>query len=264
MKAEGPAGDYDYGEAAQTYRHMRRPDSRIANRIWSAIGPARTIVNVGAGTGSYGPADRYVIAVEPSAAMRAQRPPHLPPALDAVAEDLPFDDTAFDAGMAIATVHQWRDPTQGIYELRRVCRGPVVILSFDPDHLNRFWLAEYAPGLIEIERRRYPPIESIRAGLGESAWVEVVPIAFDCTDGFTEAFFARPERFLDPEVRRAQSAWSFVDSHAIAAGMTRLDRDLRDGTWDGRYGQLRNQAFFEGSARLIISDPATDHKGRRR
>src|SRR5256885_1214516 len=161
MKAEGPAGDADYGEAAQTYRHMRRPDSHIANRIWSAIGPARTIVNVGAGTGSYEPADRYVVAVEPSAAMRAQRPRELAPAVDAVAERLPFDDGSFDAGMAMVTVHQWSDTVAGLRELRRVVRGPVVVLTFDGDALDRFWLAGYAPELIAAERRRYPAMDLI-------------------------------------------------------------------------------------------------------
>lgn len=185
-------GDFDYEANGQGYALQRRPDPRIAAFVHEALGPARSVLNVGAGAGSYEPLDRLVLAVEPSAAMRAQRPPHLAPAIRAVAEDLPFDDLSVDAAMALVTVHQWADLARGLSEMRRVARGPVVVLTFDGDALDRFWLADYVPELVAVERRRYPPIERIGALIGKRSVVRPVPIPVDCRDGFTEAFYARP------------------------------------------------------------------------
>src|SRR5262245_26888865 len=139
------AGDVDYSQHGQRYAHVRRTDPRIAALIHQALGDARTVLNVGAGAGSYAPEDRYVLAIEPSATMRAQRPKHLAPAIHGIAEELPLDDQSVDASMAIATAHQWRDLGQGLQELRRVTRGPIVVLTFDGDVLDRYWLADYAP-----------------------------------------------------------------------------------------------------------------------
>jgi SAM-dependent methyltransferase len=249
-----PAGDYDYETKGRGYALQRRPDPRIAALIHAALGDARTILNVGAGAGSYEPADRYVLAVEPSAAMRAQRPAGAAPALDAVAEHLPFDDGSFDAAMATVTVHQWPDPAAGLAELRRVARGPVAVLTFDGDALDRFWLAEYAPELIAAERRRYPAIDLIAGSIGRSARVVEVPVPIDCVDGFTEAYYARPERFLDPRVRAAQSAWGFVDKAAAARAVDRLRADLDSGAWDARHGHLRARPDFTGSLRLVVGN----------
>ena len=231
-----PAGDFDYETGGGVgYARRRRTDPRIAAHVHAALGDAATVLNVGAGAGSYEPGDRYVIAVEPSAAMRAQR---TRPAVDAVAETLPFDDDSFDAAMATITIHQWRDADAGLRELRRVARGPVVILTFDPAAIRRFWLAEYVPELIEAEARRYPALSG-----------EVVPIPLDCGDGFIEAFYGRPEALLDPEVRRSQSAWAFGET---AAGLERLRAELESGAWDARHGHLRTQPFFDGSLRLVV------------
>jgi SAM-dependent methyltransferase len=246
------SGDFDYETKGHGYAAQRRPDPRIATMIHAALGDARTVLNVGAGAGSYEPADRYVVAVEPSARMRAQRPPTAVPALDATAEHLPFDDDSFDAAMATVTVHQWSDPARGLAELRRVARGPVAVLTFDGDALDRLWLAEYAPEFIAAERRRYPPIATIAAAVGAGAEVAEVPIPIDCVDGFTEAYYARPERFLDPEVRAAQSAWGFVDDAATARAVDRLRADLDSGAWDARHGHLRSRPRFIGSLRLIV------------
>jgi hypothetical protein len=202
-----PAGDFDYEPEGAGYASHRRPDPRIAALLHGALGPARTVLNVGAGAGSYEPQDRYVAAAEPSASMRSLRPPELAPAIDATAENLPFDDGSFDAAMASVTVHQRADTRRGLEELRRVSRGPVVILTFDGDALDRLWLGDYLTELFAAERRRYPAIEEICSILGGRTEVQPVPIPIDCTDGFTEAFYARPEQFLDPEVRRAQSVW---------------------------------------------------------
>ena len=204
------AGDVDYGTVGEGYARKRRTDPRIAALVHRAIGDAKTVLNVGAGAGSYEPDDRYVIAIEPSETMRAQRPAHLVPAIRGIAEQLPLDDQSVDASMALVTVHQWQNLDKGLRELTRVTRGPIVVLTFDGDALDLYWLADYAPELISVERRRYPAIATIVAGLGGNADVETVPVPIDCVDGFTEAYYARPEAFLDAEVRRSQSAWSFV------------------------------------------------------
>jgi len=249
------AGDFDYDTHGRGYAHRRRPDPRIATLIHTALGDARTVLNVGAGAGSYEPDDRYVLAVEPSAAMRAQRPPGAAPALVATAERLPFDDDSFDAAMATVTVHQWRDLDRGLAELRRVSRGPVVVLTFDGDALDRFWLAAYAPELIAAERRRYPPIASLAAAVGRTAEVLEVPVPVDCADGFTEAFYARPEAFLDDRVRAAQSAWGFVTAEATHRAIARLRDDLDSGRWDQTYADWRTRPHFHGSLRLITGRP---------
>jgi SAM-dependent methyltransferase len=247
------AGDFDYETHGHGYATRRRTDPRIASLVHAALGDARTVLNVGAGAGSYEPSDRYVVAVEPSASMRRQRPVGAVPAIDATAEDLPFDDDSFDAVMATVTVHQWTDTDRGLRELRRVSRGPVAILTFDADALDRLWLAEYAPELIAAERRRYPAISHIQAVLGGSSTVTEVPIPIDCVDGFTEAFYARPERFLDPAVRSSQSAWGFVEPDVAERSVARLREDLESGAWDRRYGTLRSQPRFIGSLRLVVA-----------
>lgn len=252
---DGSAGDANYGVIGTGYTRYRQPDPHIAEFIRKALGDAETVLNVGAGAGSYEPVDREVAAVEPSASMRAQRPAHLPMAIDATAESLPFPDKAFDAAMATFTVHQWSNLERGLDEMRRVTRGPVLILSCDPDLLERSWLHAYAPEMIAVEARRYPSMAAIVEGLGGNAEVKPVPIPLNCVDGFGEAYYGRPERMLDPGARLANSAWSFVDPSVGERFVTELGRDLADGSWDRRYGALRTQPFFEGSLRLVIAKP---------
>jgi SAM-dependent methyltransferase len=249
------AGDFDYEHSGSDYTRHRRADPVIATLVRRALSDSLTVVNVGAGAGSYEPDDREVTAVEPSAAMRSLRPPGRA-AIDAVAEHLPFGDDSFDAAMASVTVHQWLDQDAGLRELRRVARDRVVILTFDPDALDRFWLARYAPELITAERARYPTIAHISDVLGEAVSVSDVSIPHDCTDGFTEAFYARPEAFLVDDVRRSQSAWGFVDAEVEAKSIARLSEDLATGEWDRRYGELRTQPLYVGSLRLIVSEKA--------
>ena len=252
---DGSAGDANYGVIGTGYTRYRQPDPHIAEFIRAALGDAGTVLNVGAGAGSYEPVDRDVTAVEPSASMRAQRPAHLPVAIDGTAESLPFPDQAFDAAMATFTVHQWSNLERGLSEMRRVTRGPVLILSCDPDLLERSWLHAYAPEMITVEARRYPSMAAIVEGLGGNAEVKPVPIPLNCVDGFGEAYYGRPERMLDPGARLANSAWSFVDPSIGERFVVELGRDLADGSWDRRYGELRAQPFFEGSLRLIIARP---------
>lgn len=251
------AGDFDYDINGQGYAQQRRTDPRIAAFVHAALGDARTVLNVGAGAGSYEPDDRYVLAVEPSAGMRAQRPPDAVPAISAIAENLPFDDKSIDASMAMITIHQWKDLRKGLSELNRVTRGPIVILTFDGDALERYWLFEYAPELIAAERHRYPSLESLcdslRINGRRRVSVNKIPIPIDCTDGIIEAYYARPERLLDDAVRRAQSSWGFVSAGVQGRFVNRLSEDLRTGVWDQRYGALREQSSYDGSLRLIVS-----------
>jgi hypothetical protein len=251
------AGDFDYDRHGQGYARHRRTDPRIAALVHQALGEARSVVNVGAGAGSYEPVDRAVVAVEPSAAMRAQRPAHLAPTVGGVAEHLPFADGSFDAAMAMVTIHQWPDVAAGLLEMRRVARGPIVVLTFDAEALARFWLADYGPELIETECRRFPPVDQIGSILGGRSTVTTVPIPHDCVDGFGEAFYGRPEAFLDADVRRAQSMWGFIDAATEAATVDRLRSALTDGSWDAHHGRLRTTPTYEGSLRLITNLPST-------
>jgi SAM-dependent methyltransferase len=245
-------GDADYGVISPAYSKYRRPDARIARAIHDALGNADSVLNVGAGTGSYEPEDRVVTAVEPSADMRARRPPGRPRAIDAVAEALPFEDASFAASMTTFSVHQWPHLARGLSEMRRVTRGPVVVLTGDPGALHRFWLAEYCSEVLDVEARRYPPLETIARHLGGACEVVSVPVPADCTDGFQEAYFGRPEAFLDPDARRACSAWSFVDPAIVRRFEGALARDLSNGSWDARHGHFRHEAAFDGSLRLVI------------
>lgn len=252
---DGSAGDANYASIGTVYRNYRVADARIAAFVHAALKDARTVLNVGAGTGSYEPTDRLVTAVEPSATMRQKRPSHLSAAVDARAENLPFPDRSFDAAMGTFTVHQWLDLAAGLKEVRRVTRGPVVFLTCDPALLRRYWLYEYSPEAIETEASRYPEISALAAGLGGVTTVSTVPIPLDCTDGFNDAYYGRPEMLLDPAARLACSAWSFVEAAAVARFEASLARDLADGTWDARHGHLRKQECLEGALVLVVSTP---------
>lgn len=249
---DGSAGDANYGQIGPGYTAYRQPDPTLASFIEQALGAAETVLNVGAGAGSYEPLSRRVTAVEPSDSMRQQRPSHLSKAIDAVAEALPFEAGSFDASMATFSVHQWSDLEGGLAEMRRVTKGPVLILTCDPAVLREIWLFEYAPEMIEVEAKRYPSMDRIRSGLGPNASVLSVPIPLNCTDGFSEAYYGRPERLLESGARRANSAWSFVEKEAEARFVNKLDADLRSGAWDQKYGKLRNLPFFDGSLRLLV------------
>lgn len=245
----------DYDACAPTYPLQRRADPRIASQVHAALGDAQTVLNVGAGAGSYEPADRHVIAVEPSKGMRAQRPAHLAPAIDAAAEMLPLDDDSVDAAMAIITIHHWEDPIAGLREMRRVARGAVLILTFDVDVLAAFWMIrDYLPEALADDRKRFPRVETIIDALGGGT-VQAVAIPSDCTDGFFESHYAKPEEYLNPAVRAAQSVWPRLPPGVEQRAIQALTADLQSGVWDGRHGHLRTQPTYEGGLRLI-SHPA--------
>src|SRR5580700_2583895 len=245
----------DYERHGRTYARHRRPDPRIAARIDAALGDARTVLNVGAGAGSYEPRDRWVLAVEPSATMRAQRPAKAAPALAAHAEALPFDDGAFDAAMACVTIHHWESAAAGLAELRRVSRGQVVVFTFELDYLPAWQLEFLHEGLVK-ERPRFPAIDDVAAALGGLTRVERIPTPGDCADGFFEAFWRRPEGLLDPNVRSAQSMWVLLEPGVEQHIVERLAGALDSGAWDVEHGHLREQESFDGALRLVISEAA--------
>lgn len=244
----------DYELHGQTYARHRRGDPRIAALIHAALGDARTVLNVGAGAGSYEPRERWVLAVEPSATMRAQRPAGAAPVIDARAEALPLDENSVDAAMACVTIHHWEPPQAGLAELRRVARGPVVVFTFELDALPA-WQREFLAPALALERPRFPPIEQIERALGGRTRVERIPTPHDCTDGFFEAFWRRPEALLDPEVRSAQSLWALLEPGAEQQIVDRLAGALQSGAWDAEHGHLRDRDELDGALRLVISEP---------
>lgn len=253
MKIENPAFNYD--KLGQKYSGYRQTDPRIAAYVNTALGNAKTVLNVGAGAGSYEPTDRYVVAVEPSIVMRQQRLSNNKiPAINAKGDNLPFDDNSFDATMAMVTIHHWPDMDKGLKELRRVTKEQVIIMTFDPAALDNFWNVHYFPELIEVEKARYPTIEFIKNSLGGNCEVVEVPIPLDCVDGFQEAFYGRPEAFLEKEVRLSQSAWGFLADDVQERLVKALADDLKSGEWDKKYGHYRTQPTFTCALRLIISN----------
>jgi Methyltransferase domain len=217
------AGRVDYETHGKGYAAGRRADPRIAAAILAALGDARSVLNVGAGAGSYEPADRWVLAVEPSATMRAQRPADAAPALACAAESLPFDDDSVDAAMASVTIHQWQ--------------------------------LDYLAEPMAIERPRFGTVEEVADELGGATRIETIPTPADCTEGFFEAFWNRPEAILDPTVRASRSIWQLVEPEIQERIVALLGADLESGRWDEEHGALREQESYEGSLRLVISEP---------
>lgn len=238
-----------YDTIGLDYANLRRPDPRIAAMIETALGDARRVLNVGAGTGNYEPKYREVVALEPSAEMIAQRPADAAPAVQGVAENLPFPDDSFDAAMGVLTVHHWPDPAKGLAEMRRVSRGPVVLLTFDPDS-RVAWILDYWPQLAELDAAIMPKLSLYGEVLGEADIVPV-PIPHDCTDGFLYAYWRRPRAYLDPAVRKAIS--SFWKIEGAEEGFARLAADLDSGAWDARYGHLMEQDSIDAGYCLVVS-----------
>ena len=242
-----------YDTIGATYTVTRRTEPRIAEQVWAALGDARTVVNVGAGTGSYEPPDRDVIAVEPSALMRAQRPAGAAPCVAAVAERLPFEDQSFDAAMAFATVHHWQNPIAGLREMRRVARRVVVFTHDGGDAAwrHRFWLTrDYLPEVADLVSGR-PSLNEQALAIG--AGTEPVLIPWDCIDGFFEAYWRRPEAYLDDRVRRGVSVWARVGPEAEQRAVRSLGDDLVSGRWAERNRDLIALDAAELGLRLLVA-----------
>tara|TARA_R110000751_G_scaffold2018_17_gene9967 strand:+ start:47152 stop:47877 length:726 start_codon:yes stop_codon:yes gene_type:complete len=237
-----------YDLIGKGYAHLRRPDPRIAEAIHMHLDDARSVVNVGAGSGSYEPVDREVVAVEPSSDMIAQREAGAAPAIQASAEALPFGDDSFDAAMAVLTIHHWSNQAKGLRELRRIARDKVVLVTFDP--ASRPWLTEYLPQLAQLDESQMPSLDFYSSILGEVD-VHPLPVPHDCSDGFLYAYWSRPEAYLDPALRAGSS--SFWALPGIEGGLLRLERDLHDGTWKAHYGHLASQAEYDAGYRIVVS-----------
>jgi SAM-dependent methyltransferase len=241
-----------YDRLGLTYAETRRSDPRIAARIRAALGDVRTVVNVGAGTGSYEPSDLDVTAAEPSAVMIAQRGVGSAPVRQASAEALPFADGTFDAAMAVLTVHHWTDLDKGLAELQRVARK-VVIFCFSPRITNGIWItADYFPSMARL---RDPDVEPdvIAKRLGANTRIEVVPLDSECTDGSGEAYWGRPEVYLDARVRAGMSCFTLLADRDVEVGIDRLAADLHSGAWDARLGYLRAMRELDCGHRLVIA-----------
>jgi SAM-dependent methyltransferase len=238
-----------YDTVGVDYAALRRPDPRIAAQIEAALGPADTVLNVGAGAGNYEPSSRRVTALEPAWTMIAQRPADASPVVQGRAEALPFADQAFDAAMASLTVHHWSDQAQGLRELRRVAQGPVVLLTYDPA-FRGFWLTDYLPELIRLDEEQMPPLSVYAQHLGE---VEISPVLIphDCTDGFLCAYWRRPHAYLDAELRKGSS--SFFALGDISEPLGRLADDLQSGAWARRYGLVMDIESMDLGYRLVVA-----------
>lgn len=241
--------DTSYDKIGLNYAALRRPDGRIAAPIHAALGNARTVLNIGAGAGSYEPKYRIITAVEPSAEMIAQRPASTATLVQGSAESLPFEDEAFEAVMAVLTVHHWADKEKGMAEMRRVSRGPIVIFTYDPAFRD-LWLFDYFPELAAFDEDQMPPLDAYVRWLGP---VKVSPILIphDCTDGFLAAYWRRPAAYLDSRVRAAMSSFWKIDD--VTPGLDQLRHDLADGTWSQRYGELLGLESRDCGYRLVVT-----------
>jgi SAM-dependent methyltransferase len=241
-----------YDRIGTGYARTRRPDPRLAAALWEALGDARTVVNVGAGAGSYEP-PCTVLAVEPSSAMVAQRPADAAPVVRAVAEALPLRDGGVDAALAVLTLHHWDDWPAGVAELRRVA-GRVVVLTWDQRVSGHFWLLDYFPELRDLDAGRAVDVDALVAGLGGAT---VVPwaVPHDCHDGFLAAHWRRPARYLDPAVRAGMSLFRQGDPAIVERGLARLRADLEDGSWAARHGDLLERDTLDTGYRIVATAP---------
>ena len=237
-----------YDTIGVNYEDLRQPDIRIAKTIDEALGSANVVLNVGAGTGSYEPAGRQLIAVEPSLEMIQKRSSTAATVVQASADELPFKNDYFEASMAILTVHHWPDKEAGLREMRRVTQGRIVLLTFDPS--QRPWLTDYLPELAVRDETQMPRMSEFRQWLG-SAQITPVPVPHDCSDGFLYAYWRRPEAYLDARIRSGSSSFWAIGN--VQAGLQDLRRDLESGDWESRYAELRTLDEYDAGYRLVVA-----------
>ncbi|PCI04290.1 MAG: SAM-dependent methyltransferase [Hyphomicrobiales bacterium] len=239
-----------YDTIGLNYANLRKPDFRIAQRIENALGNAKAILNVGAGAGSYEPVGKEITAVEPSSKMIAQRSDSNATVIQGSAEDLPFGDKAFDASMAVLTIHHWSDQEKGVMEMRRVTRDKIVFLTYDPS-FRGFWLADYFPALITLDEVQMPKISSYEKWLG-SIKVSPVPIPHDCSDSFLTGYWRRPAAYLDERVRAAMSPFWALDD--VSEGLRKHEADLKSGAWEQFYSDLLDLEELDCGYRLVATN----------
>ncbi len=236
-----------YDTIGLNYADLRKPDHRIARRIETALGNAKSVLNVGAGTGSYEPSNRQITAIEPSTEMINQRAASDVVVVQGSAEDLPFEDNSFDASMAVLTIHHWSDQPKGVREMRRVTREKIAFLTYDPS-FRGFWLADYFPALVALDEGQMPRLSDFSNWLGPVS-ISPVPIPNDCSDGFLAGYWQRPAAYLDERVRAAMSSFWALDD--VDEGLGKLKVDLDSGAWEQRYGDLLDLQQLECGYRLV-------------
>jgi SAM-dependent methyltransferase len=251
VEAMGGSREQEYDRIGAGYSLRRRPDERLARHIRLALGDAKTILNVGAGSGSYEPSERMVVALEPAMTMIRQRTPEAAPVVRGHAEALPFDLRAFDAALAVLTIHHWHDWRLGVREMMRISRQRIVIFTWDPES-EGFWMRDYLPDLLEKDRGRFPSLAAIQEETGPGQLV-TVPIPHDCSDGFMGAYWRRPAAYLEPGVRQAISSLAVEGGHQ---GLARLAADLADGEWSRRYAGVSELEELDLGYRLLVASSA--------
>lgn len=231
----------------------RRADPYIAESLLTALGDARSVLNAGAGAGSYEPVDRFVVGLEPSDTMIGQRPNGSPACVQAIAEQLPFLDASFDAAMGVLTVHHWTRMNVGLSELRRVARKRIVLLTWDPECDERFWLTrDYLPEVLEFDRARFPKLSVLERCLGP---LEVSPLMIpaNCEDGFRSSYWKRPAAYLEPEVQRSISSFTALDAAVVERFTSRLADDLASGEWARRNAELEHCEVRDIGYRIVTA-----------
>ncbi len=248
-------GQPRYQTIGHQYSRFRREDPLIREHIRASLGEARSVVNVGAGTGSYEPADLHVVAIEPSDVMAAQRPRALAPAIRATADAIPLRDKSVDAAMAILTLHHWDDTCErGVRELVRVARDRVVILTYDAEVSGAMWLmSDYLPEVAELDRAIFPAPEQVASWLGDAVEIETIPVPRETPDWMLGSYWAHPERVLDASARAATSGFARMSPEVVARVVKAVGRDLLDGSWEARYGGLRRLDAYDVGLRLIVA-----------
>jgi SAM-dependent methyltransferase len=238
-----------YDKIGCNYRSTRSADPRISCAVRSQFGAARTVLNIGAGAGSYEPDDIHVVAVEPSLVMIAQRPSGSAPVIQAVAEQLPFADNSFDLSLGVLTLHHWSNWELGLEEAVRVAGGNVLLLTW-LGFRQHFWLTDYFPQIAELDSTIFPALAEYERILGDLT-VTPVPIPHDCIDGFLYAYWRRPEAYLDPRLRNSISSFSVISNQESA--LTQLESDLDSGRWKEKYGEILEMDSYDHGYRLLRS-----------
>ena len=243
-----------YNTIGVEFAETRRPDPRLAELIHGQIVDLETVLNVGAGAGSYEPEDKIIVALEPSWKMISQRPKDAAPCICGSAEYLPFPNKSFDCGLALLTLHHWRDVERGLSELARVVAKRLVLLTWDSAATEYYWLIhDYVPELFAFDAARFPKIDELTARFRSARIIEM-PIPYDCTDGFQGAYWRRPEAYLDDRVKRGISSFQQIPPRALAKGLARLRADLESGLWAKRYADLLDQETIDLGYRVIVAE----------
>jgi SAM-dependent methyltransferase len=249
----------DYDDIGRGYESTRAEDPRLAAAIWEALGDARSVLNVGAGTGHYEPRDREVLALEPSEVMITQRPKDAPPVIHASVEAIPLEDASVDAAMAVLSDHHWEGRERGLREMVRVARRRVVLFNADPGSFARFWFSEeYLPEFYDLMEDRYrePGVweRELTDILGHNVRFVPVPIPHDCVDGFYGAWWRRPQAFLDPRVRAGISVFSRVTPEQVERAVAALKADLESGAWQHRHSDLLELDELDLGYRVVVAE----------